>query len=408
MYIQNINNNKTNFTAQTMPQKTGEYFLNKFLWAKSADIYCHRSPDEDTFATAKGLANLLKPLGVRVRIIVEDTFKKLYLQKSDKNFKIMQPQNLRGSKKAEVAIIVDTCQSYRLPEFSQKYLEKYDKSQIFVFDHHQPDMNGTVIGNKENVYLDTTAKSCSSILYRFFESIGVEPETSDLKNLWCGMISDLNKSKYLNISGLRGKPIITIYDKLNQSPLVLEVLNKVQNKIPQSDRKKIADHLNILAHLTTAEKSFRRKIFSKVQFSKNGKLAYAVIPQDDKEWLQLGQDTTSTSEILSDFRKRILANVKNDEFIPANLKNKLDEVQAAMVFYRGPKERNPKNEVYKVSIHSKNGYAQSLFNQIQKNHPELNHIGGHKDRKGGKIDLNGEISSTNFVKYFLEAAEEIN
>ena len=85
------------------------------------------------------------------------------------------------------------------------------------------------------------------------------------------------------------------------------------------------------------------------------------------------------------------------------MRNKLKDVQAAAVFYS-----NPSENLYKISIHTKNDYAKRYNEYIRENlYPELT-AGGHSNRGGGRIYTLDKDECHKWANYFVQAAENID
>ena len=86
----NSQQNSLNFKAKPIPNELAQSFKNQLLSnkVKTVDIYCHRSPDEDTVNAMKVMYNWLKRNGKKVRacLDVSDTAG-LYLNKFLYHFK---------------------------------------------------------------------------------------------------------------------------------------------------------------------------------------------------------------------------------------------------------------------------------------------------------------------------------
>jgi len=405
--------NKISFTAKPIPPDVIQKIRFRVLEAEKIDIFCHSSPDEDTFNSAKVLANWLISQNKKVRIIIEDKLKNLFTKYSDR-LEFVDPSFAEDLDKADLAIVVDCNSMMRLPNAGIDFLNKYKKSNIIGLDHHEPNPSEDLIGNLDvnsnnPFYIDTTAKSCCSIIYRLFEGLGIKLAKNNEESLYCGLLSDLNKFRYITIVNKDGIGTIERTDEIKKFPETVDILDALESRLPSGKKTEIIDHLDILSNLTHAERAFQEKLFSeKIQITKNGKLAYIVINPEDQEWKNIGQSTITTSRILSNLRQRLLVNNPDDPLIPGNLKHKLDKLKGVIVFYRGSIVQKPSEETYKLSIHSKDNYDQELIDYIRKNlYPEL-YAGGHPDRKGGHVKTIDPDKCKLFVNYFVTAADNLD
>ncbi len=383
------------------------------LNAKSIDIFCHSAPDEDTLNSAQTLALWLKPLGKEIRIIIEGNSTKLFLKNPEIKNCIVNPAGTEQLAPANLAVVVDCNATSRIPKKGAEFLKRYSKIDIIGFDHHNPEDRSLLVGNPDinsdnPFYIDATAKSCSSIIFRFFEGLGIKLTQAQLENLYCGMIDDFSKSNLVKLVSKDGMNIVEKTDEIKKFPTSSEVLDKIEKQLPPALRNKILDHLDILNHLTFEEKAFQEKLFKKVKFSENGNLAYIIIPPEDREWINLEQDTNINSTILSNARQRLLENRPDDKLIPDEIRDKLSKVKGVIIFYRGEKNADPTKDIYKMSINSIDDYAKRLIEFIKANlYPQLK-AGGHSNRSGGRINSTKPERCNQFIEYFLQAAEIID
>lgn len=369
--INSVNNrpNGISFGAKPILFQVAKSFETKLLDKniKNIDIYCHASPDEDTVNSMKVFAHWLKKYKKNISVCIkpEDT-KNLFFIPSKYKIK-------KSSKNPDMALVVDFNGKERIPEQFKNMLPE----NIVGFDHHQDmqyPLNGTF-------YKDPSAKSCSSIIYRFFESLGKKLSTNDLKSLYCGMISDFEKSKLI---ALKDSKLIKL-PELDVDKNSKEVLEKIESQLSSKDKDQIYKHLDIISNLTKKEKALQKRLQSDIKYTPNGKFAYVVIPPQDKQWKNLGMDTPRTSAILKNLRIETLNNTPS--------------IQGVMVFYSA-------NDCYKMSIHSRKDYAQKLRYYIMQNlNPNLI-AGGHANRAGGHTSLK-KTDIHKFIADFLTAAEKV-
>jgi hypothetical protein len=223
------------------------------------------------------------------------------------------------------------------------------------------------------------------------------------------MLNDISKSNCIKLFRVNGKDIVVRTNEIKKFPQTKELLDKIESQLSPDKRDKIISHLNIMANLTPEEADFHKKLVSKmVQFTKNGKLAYIIIEPENQEWKKLGQDNIITSTILSNVRKRLLENSPNDKLIPDNLRKKLSKVKGVIIFYRGEEKDTLSDEIYRMSIHSKNKYAKKLIKFIKNNLDSKIVAGGHSNRAGGRIFSIKPDDCNAFISKFLFAAENLN
>ncbi len=374
------------FRAAPMPVKTAKMFNSIMLNpnVKTADIFCHASPDEDTVNAAKVINNYLKKSGIKTSFCVYGPkLKGLFLGHGKFNIK-------KDQKPSDLTIILDFISESKI---SKSFVNIYNESKnIIGFDHHQKTHDKL----KGLFYNDDSAYSCCGIIYRFFESLGEKLSKSDLKSLYCGVLSDYQKSKLITFDNFK----LVKLPALNTDKNSKEVLEKIESQLSEKQRNKIYTHLDVLSKLTPEEKSFKENLYSKVKVTPNAKLAYVIIDPDDKEWISLGMKNTKTSPILRNLRLKLLNGVQNDNIFTPEQKEQFKNLKGAIVFYRA-------GNVYQMSLHTKNQYATDLIEYIKKNlNPDLV-AGGHPDRAGGRIFSLDKNEINTFINNFLIAAEKL-
>ena len=177
-----INSFKTSiqpdFTANVMPKNCAEHINDKLKSAKTVDIFCHTSSDEDTFNSAKAMYSYLQSQGVKPRIIVsggKDNYKY-----DTQKYNIIQDTKInKNTTKSDLALCVDFSSPNRVSSSVLKYLQGYG-NKIVGFDHHNDNDVITKNYNKiteayaktqslpelkaQNYYIDSSAKSNCAII----------------------------------------------------------------------------------------------------------------------------------------------------------------------------------------------------------------------------------------------------
>lgn len=366
---------------------------NPFI--KTVDVYCHGSPDDDTVNSAAPIIRLFQKFGKNVNVCV-NKLKTKALYYSPKDIK-------KDLNPADATFVLDFNSFSKVPTSFKNLFKTVKSETIFGFDHH-PKSADSFAGN---VYIDESAKSCSSVIFRLLEGLGGKFSKRDLKNIYCGMLSDFQKSKLVKIEN--GKLIKTEY--LEKDKNSKEILEKVEAKLNDKDKARIISHLDVMSNLKPLEKKFLKRIFSEIQVSQNGKFAYLAIDPQDKDWLALGQDNFRTSEFLRYLRLKLINNVQASELFTAEQKAKMKDLKGAVVFYRA-------GSVYQYSVHTKpDGFdarelrliAKPKFEAYSKEKDSNLEIegGGHVGRAGGRIHSIEKEDVNQFVKSFMDAFEKI-
>lgn len=387
------------FTANIMPKKCAEHINQKLLSAKTADIFCHTASDEDTFNSAKAMYSYLNSKGVTPRIIVSNG-KECYKYDTQR-YNILQTDEVNDkTKKADIALCVDfSAQSRAVPNVLN-YINSYGKN-VVGFDHHNnPDKISQSYNqvdkafNKDdpekpkmepkNFYIDSSAKSNSAIITRFFDQIGHKMTPEEAGSLLTGMLDDTSKDGHSKIN----KNEIIVSDKINDYGHTKEIFDKVLKNVDKKELDEIFAHFAQRNELTPDEIAFRDSLAKKTKHSKNGKFAYIEISPNDKEWKKLGGATVKSTAILGDYRKGTLANDK--------------AIDAVAVFF----PTNTK-DTYKMSINTRKDYAKQIIENIKKTtYPELT-AGGHDDRSGGTVIASDNKACHDWVKLFVKSADEV-
>lgn len=386
-----------NFTANVMPKNCAEYIDNKLKSAKTVDIFCHNSSDEDTFNSAKAMYSYLKGQGITPRLVVSDG--KENYQYDVKKFDIIQANEISdNTKKADMALCVDFSSPKRVTSNVLKYLNGYG-SNIVGFDHHND--NDIVVKDYNKItqsyaktqtmpsidakdfYIDASAKSNCAIVSRFFDAVGHKTTRDEARSLFAGMFDDTSKDGITKIGRL-GQ--IRVSQNVNDNGNTNEVMQNVLDKMNVFDKLAVLKHFSDKTKLTDKEIAFSKTLKDKTQYSNNGKFAYIEITPEDKEWEDLGKDTVRSTKVLQQFRKDTLNNGK---------------VDAVAVFY-------PTNSgIYKMSILTKKDYAKQIIDNIKANAcPDLV-AGGHENRSGGTVETQDVQKCHEWVNLFKQSADEV-
>ena len=199
--------------------------------------------------------------------------------------------------------------------------------------------------------------SCTSL-------ITMDSEPNLAYDLFLGLADDMKKTGMIEYDGKKG--VIIPKEELLKHKNVSEVFFNLRNKLSDEQVAKIAKSIDVMANLTPEQEEFAKSLNDKLQYSKNGKIAYVELSPDDEQWRKLGGDNNITSAILNNFRRKTLKNDKNLEVV--------------MTFYEA-------NGNYRFSAHAKKPVLYDFFKYIEKNAIKdfTKNAGGHPDRAGGSI-----------------------
>lgn len=387
---------KLNFGAIKTPKSTVVDIAHNVAQARDIQVSAHGSLDEDALNSSLVVIKWLKKLGKKVSFCYnpEDTkglfinyFERLKLKKAGKN-----PSDLTFS--------LDYNAKERIPQGYKNTVLAQKPEKRTGLDHH--DILPSTIDS--DMFIDSKAHSTCGMVYRLLqEGMGVKLSQRDLQHLYCGVLSDYNKSKLIAIDTSTKVPSVIKRPLLDEHPLSKEVLEKIETSLSQRRKDKVHKHLNVLSNLNHEEKTFRKEIYSQIKTGNNGKLAYVVIEPDDPKWAKVGMDNPKTSAILGDLRARVLSNDPKDAYLSNAQKENMKNVQGVIAFYRVA----PNTEVYQMSITTKDDYASRLIGHIKKNiDPDLA-AGGHPDRAGGRVFSLEPLKINRFISAFVQAAEDL-
>jgi len=377
-----------NFGANKMPKNEADFLKKGLLKNPSADVFAHESTDKDAVNSALAISNFLLKHGVTARIIISGKEESLDIQDNSKN--IIQSKDYTPSMGDVTYICVDFSKSERIPQNILNYID-LKSSNIYCFDHHTDTDIGQkrVIFNKSfdtnevkataPVYVDSSAKSATSVIYRFFEALEEKFDNLSAFEMFYGLVSDCYKKGLVEIDGSKGT--IEAKKDLSEDKNAIEIFNKLKEGLTDAQIAAIARNTDIMSTLSEKEEDFYKSLFNKMQFSPDRKTAYAVLAPNDKVWEELGEDNQRTSAIINHFRQDVLKNYPG--------------VKNAIVFYKA-------GENYRLSVHSKDNLT-SFYKRAQKEIKGENFsIGGHESRGGGKIKSLTPEQCEEFVREIVD------
>lgn len=371
-----VNFSNLNFSANKMPQKQARYIDKTLKNSNTVDIICHETSDRDSVNSAIAIYDYLAQSGVNSRIILSQNLNSLGLRDANKN--ILQAADLKTDEKADTVLCVDFSAKDRVKESVLDYIKNANK--ILCIDHHHginlTDHDYTYLTgeteidkNSETVssfYVDASAKSATSVIYRMFEALEEDISDETAYDLFYGLADDCVKRGLVSCDGITGT--ITPDKKLICDKNAYEIYENLENRLTEEQIADIARKIDIMANLAPEFKEFYESLFEKIRISDDGKTACVEIPPDDPVWKNLGGDNTTTSTILNRFRQNILNN------------EKFKNTENAIVFYEA-------HGNYRFSIHSKNEKLDEFYDLALKTVKGYDNFtaGGHKSRGGGRI-----------------------
>ncbi|MBQ8847376.1 MAG: DHH family phosphoesterase [Candidatus Gastranaerophilales bacterium] len=374
---------QTSFRANKMPSSQAKYVDSQLRNAKNIDIISHSSTDRDGLNSAIAMWEYLSELGINARIIIDQkNLNSLYPRRTDCNIIQANETEKINSITPDITFCVDFGEKERINKNLVAHAQQSGK--IMGFDHHigndMVDENSILLTksfDKHDVpksrvayYTDASAPSTTSIVYRFFESIGKEIDKDTAYDLFFGLVDDGVKRGLIICDGKRGiiSPKAELMNDKNAYEIYISLISKLNSF--QTDR--IAKAIDIMSSLTPEEEKFQQSLYKNLKLSPNKKIAYVEIPPDDKIWQSLGGENARTSTILNRFRQDILNNKFDND--------KLNGVEAAFVFYEA-------NQVYRLSAHTKKPDLLKFYDYIEdyKIDDFTQNAGGHPARGGARL-----------------------
>ena len=289
-----IANENLHFRANKMSTMQAKYVDNQLKRARNVDIICHDMTDRDGANSALTMWDYLNNEGVCARVVIsQKTPRALGLRTYDFNLVQANDDDELRKIKPDIAFCVDFGAKDRIPPNVLKHIEGIPK--VMGFDHHsevdiarseyiqfqRPLKDGEYVCSRAPFYSDTTAKSATSIVYRFFEALDKKIDNSTAYDLFLGFVDDAIKRGLVKCDGEKGT--IIAQKTLIEDENAYEVYQKLEEKLSQEDIKKIAKTIDIMSSLTPEQKEFRKSLWDRMNLSKNGKIAYVEISPDDEQ-----------------------------------------------------------------------------------------------------------------------------
>lgn len=372
-----LTNCHTNFKANKMSTMQARYVDKTLKNAQNVDIICHDMTDRDSANSALAMWEYLNNLGINSRVIIsQKNPQSLKLRTYDFNMVQALDDEKLQSISPDIIFCVDFGGKERVKPNVLNHIEKCPK--VMGFDHHsetdvsrgsfmqlqRPILDDECILSRINFYSDMTAKSATSVIYRFFEALQGDIDSNQAYDLFSGLVDDCIKRNLIKCDGIKGT--IEAQEALIKDEHAYDVYKKLKAKLTDEQIAQIAKNIDVLSSLNEKEQAFKDSLNDRLNFSNNGKIAYIKINPDDEEWKDLGGDNTITSRILNNFRQEVL---KNNE-----------DVQVAIAFYEAHGD-------YRMSAHSKKPILLDFFKYIEDNtiYGFTKNSGGHPTRAGAGL-----------------------
>lgn len=282
------------FGANKMSQMQARYTDNKLKEAKVADIICHDMSDRDSVASASVMWKYLNSKGIDARVIISQKRPEA-LGLGNYDFKMIQASDDEELSKVtpDIAFCVDFGGEDRVLPNVLKHIQNSGK--IMGFDHHRPvDIlkdsfiqfqrpleDDEYVVSRVSFYSDMTAKSTTSVIYRFFEALGEEIGNEEAYDLFLGLVDDSTKRGLLYCDGQKGE--IAPNKKLLADKNAYEVYCKLREKLTPEQVSKIAKTVDIMSSLTKEQQDFKDSLKERCKFVQDKKTAYVEIKPDDSQ-----------------------------------------------------------------------------------------------------------------------------
>ena len=372
-----VTNSIHHFKANKMSKEQAQYVDNELSKAKKVDIICHDMTDRDGANSALAMWEYMSAKGIEARVILSKNIPEA-LNLRHYNCNIVQAFDVDklNSIQPDIAFCVDFGGENRVLPQVLKHINNAPK--VMGFDHHsevevakngylqlkQPVNDEAIISNAP-FYSDMSAKSATSIIYRFFEALGEELTNERAYDLFFGLVDDAAKRNLIKCDGQKGE--IIEQKSLTEDKNAYEIYFKLKEKLSEEQIGTIVKSVDLISSLNEEQQAFRDSLKNKMKYSENKKIAYVEIPPDDNEWRSLGGDNTVTSTILNRFRQEVLSSNK--------------DIEAAICFYEA-------HGNYRFSVHSRDKNLINFFKYVEENAIEnfSKNAGGHRNRAGGGMN----------------------
>lgn len=207
-------------------------------------LLCHNNPDGDAVGSTLAMYHLLKKIGKKVELVIEDVPTKFNFIEGYQEIK------LSSDKKYNLAIILDTASIERLNN-PNNIIENVDKK--IVIDHHK---NNTLYGDINLIDIKPT---CCEIVYNLIKEMNVEIDKLLGVPLCTGMLTDTGGLSHPDV-----KP-----STYKMAAALSEIVD-----IPSIHKK-------VLGTITREQFELKRLGMSKIEFYNDNKIAFTCINEDD-------------------------------------------------------------------------------------------------------------------------------
>ena len=375
-----ILNNNLQFCAKKIPHKKASYIDSELNKVKTADIICHNMTDKDSANSALLIWDYLNTKGINSRIIMQQkTPELLGLRTLDCNIVQMLDSKKINEVSPDIVFCVDFSDQKRVKPNINRHINKAQK--VFGFDHHH---GANIITSKDSnlFYVDETAKSTTSVIYRYFEALGQEITNEQAYDIFLGLVDDSTKRGAMSCNGKTGE--IALKKEFINDENAFEIYSKVKEKLTETQIKEVAKSVDLASNLNEAQQAFKDSLKDKIKLSENGKIAYVEISPNDPEWKEVGGDNTVTSTILNRFRREILAS------------KEYQDVEIVITFYEA-------NGNYRLSAHTKKPILLDFYKYVENKKIEdfTKNAGGHPTRGGGGISTLNEKECHEWVEKII-------
>ena len=220
--------------------------LDNMKRAKTVALFCHISPDPDTFCSAFAMKEALEKLGKQVSVFCDDEMPSC--------LDFMLDSSAVEKNSAEVfdfALSVDCSDIGRLGNCAKIFLKAKDNGAI---DHHKGHVNFA-----KTLVLDAASASCSEIILDILASQNLM-DSRIAKILLGGLVADSGCFQFSNVTKTTHLNAAKLYEyEFNYDEVLYHVFRKKD--------KKVFDLSN--------------RVLSKCRFFEDGKIAFVRILKDD-------------------------------------------------------------------------------------------------------------------------------
>ena len=244
---------------------TNKQIISKIKKAKNIAIFAHRAPDPDACGSMFGLKEFCLAVGQNnVDVFVKKT-KEKYL---DFIFPLNETKQNFVASEYDLVVFVDMHEIKRAEYEFQEELKK--ANNVLIIDHH-------MISQEENFsyknYRIKDTASCSQMMVDLYDTAEIKPSAKAAEYIYAGIMGDTDRFLHPNLS-------IEVFEK---AKYLFECGANVQHVYDYLYRFKTQGQIKV-----------NKFFLNKLQYIKEGKVAYFLVSEKDKNKLNADREDIKT------------------------------------------------------------------------------------------------------------------